>query len=69
MTPKGDWMPKPDSEVEAPKYDRAGMAAMCLQGLLANANPQILTMTKKSFAEMSIRQADALIAELEKPKP
>jgi hypothetical protein len=66
--PFGNWRPKSFRSLTGIDPNRAMIAAMAMQGLLANSNPQILTMTEDSFAKMSIKQADALIAELQKPK-
>jgi hypothetical protein len=68
MTPKGDWMPKPDSEVEAPKYDRAGMATAAMQGLFAKKE-QFNVEQADWVASVAVKYADALIAELERTKP
>ena len=54
---------------EQPKYDRAMIAAMCLQGVLSNAtSTEYLRNSHSAIAEASVAIADALITELEKPK-
>jgi hypothetical protein len=83
MTPKGEWMPKRDTDNPArtgdgttmlptveQKYDRAGMAAMCLQGILSSRGLQeALNADRTNWEQCAVSHADALIAELEKPKP
>jgi hypothetical protein len=56
---------------EPPKYDRAMIAAMCLQVLCSMQNKGVIESIQDgidSTAKMSVMYADALIAELEKPK-
>ena len=54
---------------EQPKYDRAMIAAMCLQGVLSNAtSTEYLRNSHSAIAEAAVAIADALITELEKPK-
>jgi hypothetical protein len=61
--PFGNWMPKPFRSVEGANPDRAMIAAMCLQGFIANGE------WDGNVIEVSVQYADALIAELQKPKP
>jgi hypothetical protein len=62
ITPNGDWMPKPETVEQ--KYDRAGIAAMAMAGMLAGG------LVEKSdyiqTAERSVTFADVLIAELQR---
>ena len=58
-----------DRPTEPPKYDRAMIAAMCLQGVLSNAtSTEYLRNSHSAIAEAAVAIADALITELEKPK-
>jgi hypothetical protein len=55
-----------ESEKNDPEPDRAMIAAMCLQGLLAAET--FAGLGYEDPAVISVRYADALIAELAKPK-
>jgi hypothetical protein len=60
---------KSPMQPEPPKYDRAMIAAMCLQGVLSNAtSTEYLRNSHSAIAEAAVSIADALITELEKPK-
>jgi hypothetical protein len=60
-----DFMELIDSNITPTANDpsRAMIAAMCLQGFIANGE------WDGNVIEVSVQYADALIAELQKPKP
>ncbi len=59
--------------LDAPEYDRAGMATAAMQGLLGIdweiKQEPIEDTLAKMVAWQAVKCADALIAELQKPKP
>jgi hypothetical protein len=57
MTPKGDWMPKSDTPEQ--KYDRAGIAARVMCGLISSGE-------RGSIWEDAVHLTDQLIAELQR---
>jgi hypothetical protein len=57
MTPKGDWMPKPETVEQ--KYDRAGIAARVMCGLISSGE-------RGNVWEDAVHLTDQLIAELQR---
>jgi hypothetical protein len=57
MTPNGDWLPK--NETVGPKYDRAGMAARVMCGLISSNE-------RGHVWEDAVHLTDQLIAELQR---
>jgi hypothetical protein len=57
MTPKGDWMLKPETVEQ--KYDRAGIAARVMCGLISSGE-------RGNVWEDAVHLTDQLIAELQR---
>jgi len=82
MTPKGDWLPKPETEtvkieqddrppfVEVQKYDRAGIATAAMKGLIQGITwideGDIICHRPKEVSQIAVAYADAIIAELQR---
>jgi len=43
-------------------------AGICLQGLMANSHPEMMRIPEAKLAAYAVNHADALLAELEKPR-
>jgi hypothetical protein len=68
ISPKGEWMPKPETVEQ--KYDRAGMATAAMKGLIQGITwideGGIICNRPQEVAEIAVTYADALIAELQR---